>query len=40
MKFENIGNNIKKLVERFTKVKNTTNSVNCITEQLIVTKND
>ena len=40
MKFENIGNNIKNLVERFTKGKNTTNGANGINEQLIVTKND
>lgn len=40
MKFEDIGKNIKSLVENFTKRKMTTNGANGITEQLIAKRND
>lgn len=40
MKFEDIGKNLQKLIEKCTNGKFTTNGANGITEQLIATKND
>jgi hypothetical protein len=40
MKFEDIGKNLQKLIEKCTNGKFTTNGANGITEQLIATRND